>query len=344
MRVGVLGGGQLGRMLGLAGARLGVEIRYFDPAPDACAAVVGEHVCASYGDTDALQRFASGLDVATFEFENVPVAAVRRVLETVQVRPSIAALTASQDRVEERAALTTAGATTPASAPVGSFDDLENAVREVSLPGFLKARRGGYDGKGQRRIEKASDLAGAWRQINAPAIYDAHIAFDRELSQVSVRAADGSVAHYPLVENVHEKGILRRTTAPAQGVTENQAAHARHVLERLLQRLDIVGVAAAEFFEIDGALIANEFAPRVHNSGHWTMDGAATCQFENHLRAILGWPLGSTEVVRPTVMENLIGEAPNLPALLADPTAKVHLYAKAARPGRKIGHINRPRA
>lgn len=344
MRVGVLGGGQLGRMLGLAGARLGLEMRFFDPAEDACAAIVGEHVCAPYTDSDALRRFTSGLDVATFEFENVPVPALRRVAERTSTAPSLIALETSQDRLLERQALQRAGAEVPAFSQVDSFDDVQAAIRSVGFPGFLKARRGGYDGKGQRRMSAEGDAPGAWRAINGPAIFDQLIPFSREVSQVSVRARDGSVAHYPIVENVHDAGILVKTTAPAPNVSENAAETARGVVERLMAQLDIVGVAAVEFFEVDGRLIANEFAPRVHNSGHWTMDGAATCQFENHLRAILDLPLGSTDLVRPTVMQNLIGDAPDLPELLADPSARVHLYGKSPRPGRKIGHVNRPAA
>jgi 5-(carboxyamino)imidazole ribonucleotide synthase len=309
--VGVIGGGQLGRMLALAGIPLGLSFRFLDPSPDAPAAEVGELLVGAYDDPDLLDRLADGAAAVTYEFENVPVAAARRVGAV----PAAAALEAAQDRRTEKELFQRLGIPTPA------FGD-------VPPPVVVKTRRLGYDGKGQR-IERGA-YAAAEDEL-AEELLD----FDRELSLIAVRGRDGETRFYPLVENVHGDGILRTSRAPAADAPQ---AEAEEYATRLLDELGYVGVLALELFEVGGRLLANEFAPRVHNTGHWTIEGAATSQFENHLRAVLGRPLGST-ASRPSVLFNLIGDVPDLQEVLAVEGAHVHLYGKEARPGRKLGHI-----
>jgi 5-(carboxyamino)imidazole ribonucleotide synthase len=347
--IGVLGAGQLGRMLALAGYPLGLRFRFFDSAHEAPVRDLAEIIPAAFDDEAALDRFASGLELVTFEFENVPVEAVRRLSRHVPVYPPAAALEASQDRLTEKTFFQQLGIPTAPFVPVQTRPDLDRALAKTGCPAILKTRRMGYDGKGQCLIRDCAGTEQAWQSLGPPAqrrgtadaglILEGFVAFDREVSQIAVRGRTGELAYYPLVENHHADGLLRRSLAPAPDLTPalEQLArdHARHVLERL----DYKGVLAIEFFQQGEQLIANEMAPRVHNSGHWTIEGAQTSQFENHLRAVLGLPLGSTDARGPCAMLNIIGEAPPLAALLAVPGAHVHLYGKKPRPGRKIGHV-----
>jgi 5-(carboxyamino)imidazole ribonucleotide synthase len=313
--VACIGGGQLGRMLGLAGLPLGLGLRFLDPAPDACAGAVGELVVGAYDDRDGLERLARGADVVTFEFENVPVEAAARVGAV----PGVAALERGQDRLHEKELFRSLGIAT------ARFGSLE----ETGLPALVKTRRLGYDGKGQRRVEEPE-------AIGVGELAEELVPFDRELSVVGVRGRDGETRFWPVGENVHRDGILRVTRAPASDAPQREA---EELCAALLDELGYVGVLAVELFEVDGRLLANEFAPRVHNTGHWTIDGAETSQFENHLRAVLGVPLGPTGARATSVMVNLIGGVPPLEELLALPGARVHLYGKEPRAGRKVGHV-----
>jgi 5-(carboxyamino)imidazole ribonucleotide synthase len=311
--VGVIGGGQLGRMLALAGIPLGLSFRFLDPSPEAPARDVGELLVGEYDDPELLDRLGDGAAAVTYEFENVPVGAAVRV----GALPAAPALEAAQDRLVEKQLFRRLGIPTP------RIDD------EVeSFPAILKTRRLGYDGKGQRLVET--------RPGTVPGhVLEERVRFDRELSLLAVRGADGETRFWPLVENVHEEGILRVSRAPAAGAPQ---AEAEAYGARLLEELGYVGVLALELFEVDGRLLANEFAPRVHNTGHWTIEGAETSQFENHLRAILGLPLGST-ASRPSLMVNLVGSLPRSQDVLRIPGAHLHLYGKEPRPGRKLGHV-----
>jgi 5-(carboxyamino)imidazole ribonucleotide synthase len=342
--VGVLGGGQLGQMLALAGLPLGLRFRFLDPSPDACAQVAGELQVGSYDDNDALDRFTDGVNVVTYEFENVPVAAARHIATRVPLFPPPAALEAAQDRLVEKTLFNRLGIPTVAFEPVDSRDDLTAALKRLGRPAVLKTRRLGYDGKGQAVIRNTADADAAWAALGGvPLILEAWAPFTRELSILGTRAKDGTVRCYSLVENHHEDGILRLSLAPPNQAVEgglvplNSAAI--DYAERVLAELDYVGILGIELFEVDGQLLANEMAPRVHNSGHWTIEGAETSQFEQHLRAISGLPLGSTVLTGHAAMVNSIGNAPPLDALLAVAGAHVHLYGKEPRPGRKIGHV-----
>jgi 5-(carboxyamino)imidazole ribonucleotide synthase len=313
--VACIGGGQLGRMLGLAGLPLGLSFRFLDPSSDACARDVGELVVGEYGDPDALDQLVDGADVVTYEFENVPVDAARGV----DAVPGAAALEEGQDRLREKELFRSLGIET------ARFGALE----ETGLPALVKSRRLGYDGKGQRRVEVAEP-------VGDDELAEAIVPFDRELSIVGVRGRNGGTRFWPVCENVHRDGILRVTRAPAVNAPQ---AEAEAIGTALMDALGYVGVLAVELFEVGGRLLANEFAPRVHNTAHWTIDGAETSQFENHLRAILGLPLGSTEARAPSVMVNLIGSTPPAEKLLALRGAHLHLYGKAPRAGRKVGHV-----
>ena len=313
--VACIGGGQLGRMLGLAGLPLGLDFRFLDPATDACAGAVGELVVGEYGDPTALDRLAAGADVVTYEFENVPVEAAARVAAV----PGIAALERGQDRLHEKELFRSLGIKT---ARFGTLDD-------TGLPALVKTRRLGYDGKGQRLVEDDGPLGDG-------ELAEELLRFDRELSIVGVRGRDGETRFWPVGENVHRDGILRVTRAPAVDAPQ---ADAEAICKTLMDALEYVGVLAVELFQVGERLLANEFAPRVHNTGHWTIDGAATSQFENHLRSILGLPLGATNARAACVMVNLIDDLPPLDELAALPGARVHLYGKEPRPGRKVGHV-----
>jgi 5-(carboxyamino)imidazole ribonucleotide synthase len=338
--VGVLGGGQLGRMLALAGHPLGLRFRFLDPNPESPAGQLAERVGERFDSPAALDRFAPGLGVATYEFENVPVPLARALAQRVPVYPPPAALEASQDRLAEKLLFQRLGLPTAPFAAVGTRADLEPALQEIGLPALLKTRRFGYDGKGQAVIRGPGDGARAWDALGGvPLLLEGFVAFEREVSQVAVRGRDGALAFYPLVENHHANGILSLTLAPAPCVTPDLQEQAVELTRRVLEALGYVGVLAIEFFQQGGRLIANEMAPRVHNTGHWTIEGARTSQFENHLRAVLGWPLGEAAALGPCAMVNLIGTPPPAPAVLAVPGAHLHLYGKSPRPGRKVGHV-----
>ncbi len=339
--VAVLGGGQLGRMLGLAGIPLGLRFRFLDPGAGAPAAAVGGLVVGDLGDEAALLDVAAGATVVTYEWEGVPAAAARFLAERGPVHPGARSLEVAQDRIAEKETFRRLGIATPAFAPVSFRAELEHAVGAVGgLPAVLKTRRGGYDGKGQRVLRTDADLDDAWAELgDVPLILEALVPFDRELSVLAVRALGGAVACWPVVENHHEQGILRVTRAPAPSLAPALQQRAEDLATRLLADLDHVGVLAGELFELNGELLANEIAPRVHNSGHWTIEGADTSQFENHLRAILGYPLGSTATRGPSAMVNCIGEMPDRDAVLAVAGTHLHDYGKAPRPGRKLGHV-----
>jgi 5-(carboxyamino)imidazole ribonucleotide synthase len=338
--VGVLGGGQLGRMLALAGYPLGLRFRFLEPGHESPASQLAERVAERYDSPAALEHFANGLSVATYEFENVPVPLARALAERVPVYPPPAALESSQDRLPEKELFQRLGLPTAPFAAVGSRDEMERAVQEIGLPAVLKTRRFGYDGKGQAVLRGPLDVARAWESLGrVPLILEGFVRFERELSQVAVRGRDGTLAFYPLVENHHEHGILRLTLAPAPDLSADLQEQSVELTRRVLEALDYVGVLAIEFFQQGGRLIANEMAPRVHNSGHWTIEGAQTSQFENHLRAILGWPLGGAAALGPCAMVNLIGKAPGPASVLAVGGAHLHLYGKSPRPRRKVGHV-----
>ena len=342
MNIGILGAGQLGQMLALAGYPLGLRFRFFDPRRDAIAGRLGEHVCAEFSDRQGLAEFSAGLDVATFEFENVPATVAYALHREVPVYPQPRVLDVLQDRLTEKGLLRRLGLRTAAFAPATTAEELQQAFAAVGSPAILKSRRAGFDGRGQARCRTATDAIESWRQLGQPpVILEAVVPFARELSLVSVRGRDGEIRHYPLVENHHVGGILHSTRAPAARCADlQQNAEAQSVA--LMEALKYVGVIAIEFFECDGELVVNEVAPRVHNSGHWTIEGADTSQFENHLRAILGWPLGSTAARGWSVMMNVIGTPP-APGRTADilrlPNTHLHLYGKTPYPHRKIGHV-----
>jgi 5-(carboxyamino)imidazole ribonucleotide synthase len=326
-------------MLALAGYPLGITCRCYD-TDVAPAGQVTELVTGEFEDGDALARFAAGLDVVTYEFENVPVESARRLATHIPVFPPPEALRISQDRLNEKTLFRELGIPTPPFAPVSSLEDLRVAAGAIGFPSVLKTRRFGYDGKGQRVLRGPDELAPAWAELGpAPLILEGFVPFDRELSIIAVRGRSGEEACYPVVQNVHQGGILRLSVAPAPGLAPSLQDQASSYAKRLLERMDYVGVLALELFDVQGQLVANEMAPRVHNSGHWTIEGAETSQFENHLRAIVGLPLGSTASRGHVAMVNLIGTTPEAAAVLACPGAHLHLYGKSPRPGRKLGHI-----
>lgn len=339
--VAVLGGGQLGRMLALAGIPLDVRFRFLDPFAGAPAGAVGDLVVGPLGDERALTEVATGATVVTYEWEGVPADAARFLGRDLPVHPSARSLEVSQDRLTEKETFRRLGIATPAFAPVDDRRGLETAVDAVGgLPAILKTRRGGYDGRGQAVLHGPQDLDAGWAELGGvPLILEARVPFDRELSVLAVRGVDGSVACWPLVENHHDGGILRVSRAPAPGVSGELQARGEDLAARLLTDLDHVGVLGVELFDVGGELLANEIAPRVHNSGHWTIEGAVTSQFENHVRAVLGWPLGSTAARGPSAMVNCISVMPPRDAVLAIPGAHLHDYGKAPRRGRKLGHV-----
>jgi 5-(carboxyamino)imidazole ribonucleotide synthase len=334
--VGVLGGGQLARMMALAGHPLGITCTVLDPAADACAGAVAELIVGAYDSADGLDRLAQASDVVTFEFESVPAASAERLAGHVAVLPPPGALEVAQDRLAEKRLFAELGIETAPFLAIFSQDELDAGP----LPGVLKTRRLGYDGKGQRVLRQAGDAGGAFAALGeVPLILEGLVEFDRELSIVAARATDGEVACYPLVENHHREGILRITHAPAPETSTALQELAERYARLVLERLEYVGVLALELFQVGNRLLANEMAPRVHNSGHWTIEGAETSQFENHLRAVCGLPLGSTALRMPCTMVNLIGAAPATAELAAIPRLHVHLYDKAPRAGRKVGHV-----
>lgn len=346
--IGILGGGQLGRMLACAAAEIGLKCLIFCEKPDAPAFdVASSHVCAPYDDIEAAEAFARECDVVTFEFENVPLAAVEAVAALAPVFPPPRALEVTQDRLTERRFLDSLSVPVSPYREINSAADLTAALEEIGRPAMLKSRRFGYDGKGQTRIGDVTDIEAAWQEIgSAPAIVERFVAFECEVSVVAVRDRAGEIGYYDMAENRHENQILAETRVPANA-PDNVAAEARAIAERIANELDYTGVLCVELFYCgDGAptpLLVNEIAPRVHNSGHWTLDGCTVSQFENHIRAVAGWPLGSTDRHADAVMTNLIGaDVDDWQRLAAEPEASLHLYGKReARLGRKMGHVTR---
>lgn len=344
--IGILGGGQLGRMLAVAAAQLGYRCHIYAPPGDNIAFdVAADSTIAAYDDIDALKAFAKACDAVTFEFENVPVLPLKTIARDVPIYPPIKALEVAQDRVEEKEFVQKLGGKTARFAVARSEIELEDAIAATGTPAILKTIRMGYDGKGQVRIAADSDLASAWRRVGAqPVIVEAMVKFDAEFSVILVRGTDGEIKYWDSSRNHHQDGILATSTLPAGPLIESQQVNARKMAAAVAGALDYVGVLTCEFFASGEGPLFNEIAPRVHNSGHWTIEGAETSQFENHIRAICGLPLGSTATVAERVeMQNLIGDdGERYLQLLSDPAANVHLYGKAeARPGRKIGHVTR---
>ena len=336
MKIGVIGGGQLGRMLALAGTPLGMNFAFLDPAPDACAAALGEHIRADYSDLQHLRQLADEVDLVTFEFESVPAETVAFLSQFVPVYPSADALRIARDRWFEKSMFKELGIPTPAFADIQSQADLEQAVDAIGLPAVLKTRTLGYDGKGQKVLRKAEDVANTFAELGSvPCLLEGFVPFTGEVSLIAVRGRDGATRFYPLVHNNHDNGILKLSIAssdhPLQALAEDYVG-------RVLDKLDYVGVLAFEFFEVDGGLKANEIAPRVHNSGHWTIEGAECSQFENHLRAVAGLPLGSTRKIGESAMLNFIGEVPAVEKVVAIDDCHLHHYGKAFKAGRKVGH------
>lgn len=340
MKVGVLGAGQLGQMLALAGRSLGVEFRFFAPDAGAPASLLAEQVVAEFENTSALEHFAEGLDVVTYEFESVPVASVEFLAERAPVYPPARALETAQDRLYEKQFFKKLGIPTPDFAGVGFITELRDALSKVGPPAVLKTRRLGYDGKGQYVLRNASELETAWVHVGGvPLILEKFIDFTRELSVIAVRSVEGECRFYPLVENHHSDGILRLSVAPAPSVSDDLQLRAEDYARRVMNELDYVGVLAIELFQRGDELLVNEMAPRVHNSGHWTIEGAATSQFENHLRAITGLPLGNTEPTGAAGMLNVIGTVPDFTRIQHHADAYVHMYGKKPAPKRKLGHV-----
>ena len=347
--LGILGGGQLGRMLALAAARLGFDVAVLERDADSPAGRVAAHtIVGAYTDPEALKALAAVASVVTYEFENVPAEAVL-ILQGlgVEVAPGPEALAVAQDRIAEKQFLNASGAPTVAFMPADTAAEAQAVAAEMGTPVLMKTRREGYDGKGQRWVEHAADAGRIFEDLGGvPVILEAPAAFVRELSIIAARSRDGATAIYPLAENHHEGGILRRSVAPAR-VTPALAEQAERIAARILSGLDYVGVVGIELFEMeDGRLLVNEIAPRVHNTGHWTQDGCEVDQFEQHIRAVAGWPLGPTAPHHRVEMLNLLGDEAGAWARLAqEPDSRLHLYGKRqAKPGRKMGHVNRVRA
>jgi 5-(carboxyamino)imidazole ribonucleotide synthase len=340
MRLGILGGGQLGRMIALAGYPLGVRSTVLEPASGSSAAQVCGHVAGEFDDFQALYELAKASDVVTFEFENVPVESARWLAERVPVFPPPRALEVSQERLAEKQFFASLGIPTTPFAAVETEADFRAAVNEIGLPAVLKTRRFGYDGKGQVVLRTQADADAAWQKLGGrPLILEGFVPFDRELSVIAARGRDGQIVTYPLIENVHIDGILHRSVAPAPDTGEELTERAAEFATRILTELDYIGVLTIEWFQDGPRLLANEMAPRVHNSGHWTIEGALTSQFENHVRAVCGLPLGKADAVGFSAMYNFIGTVPPVAAVLANPDAHLHLYGKSARPGRQVGHV-----
>jgi 5-(carboxyamino)imidazole ribonucleotide synthase len=338
MTIGVLGAGQLGRMMALAGYPLALDFLFLDREPGTPAHQVAPSLFGSFTDPALLTQLAERCSVVTFDWENVPSEALDQLEAHARIAPPRAALATAQDRLLEKALFAKLRIPTNRTQAVDSLPDLQRAAREIGLPGVLKTRRMGYDGKGQAVLRKEADIEAAWAQLgSAPLLYEEMVPFDYEVSAIAVRAQNGQFAMYPLNRNLHRDGILRLTLAPWKSASLTAAA--RRCLRKVMEHFDYVGVLTIEFFVHRGRLVANEMAPRVHNSGHWTIEGAQTSQFENHVRAIAGLPLGSTAPRGHSAMLNLIGSMPDHLALLREPGLHLHDYGKAARPGRKLGHV-----
>ena len=344
--IGILGGGQLGKMMAMAAAQMGYRCHIYAPEPVSVAAEVSAYfTCAAYDDVDALTAFAKSCDVVTYEFENVPVAPLHSIETLVPIRPGIRALEIAQDRVEEKLFAIGLGGRTAPFEIVGDRQEASPALEKVGFPAILKTIRMGYDGKGQIRVAEPGQISEAWHQLGRqPSIVEAVVNFDAEFSVILVRNTAGDIRYWDSPRNRHEGGILSQSTLPAGPLIESQVGVARALAAAAAEKLDFVGVMTMEFFATADGPLFNEMAPRVHNSGHWTIEGAATSQFENHIRAVCNLPLGATELVAGRVeMANLIGaDADRWPMLFADNDAHVHLYGKGqASPGRKMGHVTR---
>ena len=345
--IGIIGGGQLGRMLALAAAKLGYRTHIFAPEAGNCAAEVSnEFTCAAYDDRAALAAFAAAVDVATFEFENIDADPLEEVASRVAVYPPLSALRIGQDRIAEKRFAESCGGRPADWAEVNSRADLDQAIARIGMPAILKTTRFGYDGKGQFRLKTDDDVDSAWAEMGGqPLILEAFVPFSHEFSLIVARDRAGTVSFWDAPENEHRDGILARSTAPAPAaIIREQIPAARGLARRIAEKLDYVGVFAIEYFAGKDGPVFNEMAPRVHNSGHWTIEGAVISQFENHIRAVVGMPLGSTSLAaREVRMDNLIGgDVNDWQALVGDAIAHVHLYNKGeARPGRKMGHVTR---
>jgi len=342
--IGILGGGQLGRMLSVAAARLGLKTVIFEPGADCPAShVANQHVQADYNDEAALRRFGESVDVITYEFENIPTSALDILEKMKPIRPGREALRVSQDRIIEKDFLSKLGLKLAPYREVNSEADLSAALGDIGAPAILKTCRMGYDGKGQARLSAAGDVTEAWAAMQgAPSVLEGFVEFSHEVSVIAARGVSGEVACFDPGENVHRDGILRTTTVPAR-LSPSQRSDAVLIAAGILNALDYVGVLGVELFVTPQGLIVNEIAPRVHNSGHWTQQGCTVDQFEQHIRAVAGWPLGDGGRYCDVVMENLIGDdMAQVPELARAPNCALHLYGKAdVKPGRKMGHVNR---
>lgn len=339
MRIGILGAGQLGRMLALAGYPLGHSFVFFDQSAGESTQGIGSTRVAPFSDEAALARFATECDVITYEFENVPCEAARFLASKAPVYPPPQALEVSQDRIVEKTFLQSLEIATPRFEAASSEEELREACKKLGLPCVAKTRRFGYDGKGQARITDLSAVPDVWRALGGtPLIVEGFVQFSRELSVIAARDTHGSVAIYPLAHNEHSDGILHRTEIPAPDLSPTLRNEAQAIVTKILEKLNYVGVLTIELFQVGDHLLVNEMAPRVHNSGHATIDSAMTSQFENHIRAISGMHVGSTEPRARAVMFNLVGSIPSPLELSAIPDAKIHIYGKSNRPGRKVGH------
>ena len=337
-RIGIVGAGQLGQMLGFAGQNLDLEFVFLDPSPDPPAAIVGPVIGLPFDSDQGLRQLASETDVVTYEFENVPVSAIERIATGTAVYPPPDALRYAQDRLREKQLFESLQIPVAPYRAIDSAEDLKSAAKDIGLPLVLKTRRLGYDGKGQAVVRGEAELSNAVTALgSSELIAEQWVPFDREVSVIGARNVRGDVAVYPLIENQHREGILLISRAPAE--TNGLSALANRHLKRMLAHLDYVGVMAIEFFVAGGELLANEFAPRVHNSGHWTIEGARTSQFENHLRAILDLPLGDASPLGHAAMLNLVGSMPSKDLALDSASVFLHDYGKRPRPGRKLGHI-----
>jgi 5-(carboxyamino)imidazole ribonucleotide synthase len=336
MVIGILGAGQLARMLALAGKPLGLKFIFLDPTPIACAADLGKHLIGDYTDKALLSQLAAEADVITYEFENVPVEIIDFLNQSTPVYPPAKALSIGQDRVTEKQFLQSLDIATAPFAAVSTLAELQQVMPTIGYPAILKTRRFGYDGKGQVILNNEHELATAWEAIkDAPSVVEGFVPFDREISIIASRSVSGEIVYYPVSENAHHKGILRLAK---NTIDDPQQAHAEQYINTILNALDYVGTIALELFAVGDKLIANEFAPRVHNSGHWTIEGSETSQFENHLRAIMDMPLGQTNSIGYAAMQNFIGNVPATEKLLSLTQLHLHLYDKAARKGRKLAH------
>jgi len=337
MKIGIIGAGQLGRMLALAGYPLGLRFVFVDSSADAPGAQVGRIIQGAFDDSAKLAQLADEVDIITFDVENVPISAVADIAKRKPFYPQVAALGASQDRFIEKNLFRQLKIPTPEYQAVDSVEDLRRAARTIGLPGVLKTRRFGYDGRGQFQIRRHGDIDAAWQELGSvPLIYEAFVKFKREVSIIAARSTRGETRFYPISANAHAQGILRHSIAPHRNVSLQRQAET--YIKRVLKHFEYVGILTIEFFVKNGRLIANEMAPRVHNSGHWTIEAAETSQFENHVRAILGLPLGNTRAIGHSAMVNFIGTMPASERVLAIPGVHYHSYGKEPRPNRKLGH------